>query len=92
MSEQRFKKAGEDEKNDFDVGFKIPNTKGLMQKLDDSYISTLQNEHKQEEEEDKKKGDKAKKRQKPRGGTICCCHAPGCRIGPFVEKSGGEGE
>lgn len=81
--EQKFKKP--EEEDNFDAGFKIPDTKSALAGLSNA----LYNEHRQIEEEEEKQGtDKAKKRQKPKGGTICVCGHPSCRIGGFVEKQG----
>jgi hypothetical protein len=89
MSDQKQKKYGDDEDDSFDAGFKIPDTKSILEKLPDR--AEIQADHqKQMEEEDekeKKGGKKPKKRQK-RGGTCCFCGVPNCRIGPFVETEG----
>lgn len=93
MSEQKQKRFGEDDDgNDFSVGFKIPETKSVLEKLPDR--SAIQADHqKQMEEEDekeKKKTGKPKKRQRRPKTSICFCGCPTCGIGPFVETEGGE--
>lgn len=84
MGEQKFKKPGEEDDNDFDAGFKIPDTKSFLAK---SEAGGLAFEHTQqqeaEDEEDKKKG--KPKRKKKQSTAICCCGSPHCRIGPFTE-------
>lgn len=72
--------------DDFDCGFKIPETKSLLQRMESSFKNVLQQEHEEQTKEDDKKG--VKKKQKPRGGTICMCGHPPCGIGPFIEKNG----
>lgn len=83
-----YKIKDNEEKSDdeFDCGFKIPDTKSLLQRLDSSFKEVLQQEHKEQTKEDDKNG--VKKKQKPKGGTICMCESPGCSIGPFIEKQG----
>jgi hypothetical protein len=71
----------------FDAGFKIPDTKSILQRLETSSKDILRQEHKEEMSEEEKPG-KQKKRQKPKGGSVCCCEDPNCRIGPFIEKQG----
>jgi len=75
---QIFKDPKEND-DDFDAGFKIPDTKSIMQRL-------LYSEHQEETEEDKKQGKKPK--QKPKKSSICMCGSPACGIGPFVETQG----
>lgn len=70
-----------DDEFSFDAGFKIPESKVLLEDITD----ILQKEHKFETSEREKNGQSNKKVQK-RGGTVCCCYEPNCRIGPFVEK------
>lgn len=71
--------------DDFDAGFKVPDTKNLVNELDSLYMEALREEHKEEMEEADKKGQAKKQR---RGGLICCCGAPGCSIGPMEQREG----
>lgn len=86
MDQKRKQYEPEPAENDFDVGYKLPQTKDMTDALGDA----LREEHRQETEEDEKQGNK-KKKKRP-NHTICCCGAPHCRIGPFVEKRGEEGD
>lgn len=77
-----FKMKPEEEKeNDFDCGFKIPDTKSVLSSLTEQ----LQKDHQAQSEEEEKNGTKNKRQQK-RGGTICMCEEPNCRIGPMIER------
>jgi hypothetical protein len=78
-----------DKSEDFDAGFKIPETKTVMSELDELYMEALREEHKEEMEQDEKEGKPKKKR---RGGVICICGAPGCGIGPMQERQGQDAE
>lgn len=81
-----YKKKGEDEDNGFDVGFKVPDTKSLLEKLTTS-INTKEQIAKEHQEENEKQGKNKKPKQK-RGGLVCFCEDPSCGIGPMVEKQG----
>ncbi len=70
-------KEKEEEQEEFDVGFKIPDTKT------DRITEILRKEHnKLNELEDPKK----KKKQKRGKSIICCCGEEGCGIGPMKER------
>lgn len=83
MSNLYKEKKQDSDDNDFDVGFKIPDTKNLLERLKAESLSILKQEHKEEMEEEKKQGKPKKSRQ---GGTICCCGESHCSIGPMVSK------
>jgi hypothetical protein len=70
--------------NGFDVGFKLPDTRSILERLEVAEKEELRREHKEEMEKEEKSGQK--KRQK-RSGAICCCEDPHCRIGPFIERN-----
>lgn len=81
---QLFKEQKPEEQNDFDAGFKLPNTKSIQQK-----IAFGQHQAQMEEEEKAEKaGQPRKKRQKPKKTCICFCGNPSCTIGEFVETQG----
>ena len=84
MTGQIQKRFGDDEENDFTAGFKIPETKSV---LDDAnkFIREQHQEDMKELEEAEKKGQA--KRQKPKPGVICFCLEPSCRIGGFIERN-----
>lgn len=88
MGEQQFKKAGEDDDNDFDAGFKIPETKSTLFEKEKRYNAHVEQQD-EEDKEDKKKG---KPKKKKRTAAICCCGNPHCRIGPFSESREGDAE
>ncbi|MHC5536711.1 hypothetical protein ACYOEI_00370 [Singulisphaera rosea] len=81
--ELKFKPTEQKEDDTFDAGFKLPDTKSILERLEVAAKDELRREHKEEMEKEEKAG---KKRQK-RGGSVCCCEDPHCRIGPFIEKS-----
>ena len=85
MTNQRFKDLDQEQEDDgFDVGFQLPDTQSLLQRLESAEKNELRREHREAMEEEEKQG-KPKKRQR-RGGTVCMCEDPNCRIGPFLEK------
>lgn len=85
---QQIKKDEEKDKSeDFDAGFKPPETKEMVSELDSLYMEALRDEHKEEMEEAEKQGKPKKKR---RGNIICICGCPGCGIGPMQQKGGGD--
>jgi hypothetical protein len=82
----RYKPTEQKEEADaFDVGFTLPDTTSILQRLEVAEKEELRREHKEEMEMDEKNGQATKKRQR-QGGTVCCCEDPNCRIGPFIEK------
>ena len=71
----------------------MPDTKSMLQKMDQAIAEELKAEHsvmmEQLESEEEKQGvDKKAKKKQRQGGVICCCYAEGCRIGPMVERQG----
>ena len=92
MSQKQKPFDGDDEGNDFSAGFKIPETKSVLEKLPDR--NAIQADHQrqmeEEDEKEKKKNGKPKKRQRRPKTSICFCGNPHCGIGPFVETEGGE--
>lgn len=96
MSEQKFKKPGEGDDGDFSLGFKVPSVAGVLQKLESATKDIVAQEHQQlmeeEDKEDKKQGRPVKKRVKRPGKQCCFCGDPSCRIGPFTETRGEEGD
>lgn len=74
------------DENNFDAGFTIPTTKPIVDELEEAFKLELQREHREETEELEKEGKNNKKARQRQGGIICCCGAPGCGIGPMVEK------
>jgi len=94
---QEQKKIQGDDKDPMGGGlnYQLPDTKNILQKLDDAYAEELKDEHKQEMEEEEKQ-DKgkaaAKKKKRTAGGQICVCGSPGCYIGPMRGTDGKEVE
>lgn len=89
MSQEQKKRSEEDAGSGLD--FQLPDTKGILGKLETAQKSELRREHTElmdeEDKEDKKSGRAPKKRQK-RTSAICFCGDPSCRIGPFTETQG----
>lgn len=87
--ELKYKPTEQQDEDESDVDFEIPDTKSILERLERAEKDELRREHKEEMEKEEKTGQGNKKRQR-RGGSICRCEDPNCRIGPFIEKSGSE--
>lgn len=89
MSNQKTKDQKDKEDEVQGLDYELPNTKSILDNLENAFIKELQSEHVQatndKDKEDEAKG-KKKQHRRPKGGTICCCQVEGCSIGPFLAK------
>lgn len=86
--DQKLIEEKEDTEDDFDAGFKIPDTTSALKGITEALQENHQLQEQRESEEEKKAPDKKKKRQEQRGGgVICCCMREGCGIGPMLERT-----
>ncbi len=89
---KKFKDFETTPNDDFDVGFKVPETKTVLGGIDEalrkqSELFKAHQDQNEKEEQDEKEGKKRPVRKPKRGGQICMCGNPACGIGEMRQLS-----